>query len=112
MGKKVIGVSADLNVETCVAIMNDLKASQDWFYALRWVPARFFANRLRTGHSHNLEEQKLQYRAHKALSPTSNISADVMERNRRLTAKQYRTMYTKVMQCKSLEEMNMLLETL
>ena len=26
--KKVIGVSADLNVETCVAIMNDLKASQ------------------------------------------------------------------------------------
>jgi len=115
--KKVIGVSADLNVETCVAIMNDLKASQDWFYALRWVPARFFANRLRTGHSYNnkaynLEEQKLQYRAHKALSPTSNISSEVMERNRRLTAKQYRTMYTKVMQCKTLEEMNILLETL
>ena len=88
---------------------------QDWFYALRWVPARFFANRLKTGpyrNAYNLEEQKLQYRAHKALSPTSNINADVMERNKRLTAKQYRTMYTKVMQCKTFEEMNILLETL
>ena len=26
--KKVIGLTADLNVEVCVAIMNDLKASQ------------------------------------------------------------------------------------
>ena len=26
--KKVLGITGDLNVETCVAIMNDLKASQ------------------------------------------------------------------------------------
>jgi len=114
--KKVLGISGDLNVETCVAIMNDLKASQDWFYALRWVPARFLANRLKnsanTKYAFNLEEHKLQYRAHKALSPTSSISADVCERNRRLTAKQYRTMYTKVMQCRTAEEMKELLETL
>ena len=62
--KRVIGMKADLNVETCVAIMNDLKYSQDWFYSLRWVPARFFANRLKTDGGRNIEH-KLLYRAHK-----------------------------------------------
>ena len=62
--KRVIGMKADLNVETCVAIMNDLKYSQDWFYSLRWVPARFFSNRLKSDGGGNMEH-RLLYRAHK-----------------------------------------------
>ena len=62
--KRVIGMKADLNVETCVAIMNDLKYSQDWFYSLRWVPSRFFNNRLKAADGGALEH-RLIYRAHK-----------------------------------------------
>ena len=62
--KRVIGMKADLNVETCVAIMNDMKYSQDWFYSLRWVPSRFFNNRLKADGGENLEN-RLLYRAHK-----------------------------------------------
>ena len=61
--KRVIGMKADLNVETCVAIMTDLKYSQDWFYSLRWVPPRFFGNRLKSGDASM--EHRLLYRAHK-----------------------------------------------
>jgi len=108
--RKTIGIQADLNVETCVAIMNDLKASQDWFYALRWVPARFLANRVKV--NPDVLQNKLAYRAHKALSPTVSIGSDNCERNLLLTAKQYRSMYTKIMAAKSMAEMNELLETL
>ena len=55
---------------------------------------------------------KLAYRAHKALSPSSSINGDVCERNRRLSAKQYRAMFQKVIEAGSREEMEEVLETL
>jgi len=107
--RKTIGLKADLNVETCVGIMTDLKASQDWFYAMRWVPPRFFANRLKI--NPHIHEFALSYRAHRSLSPTSH-SAEEMERNRRLTAPQYKRMYKRLIEVDSREEMNELLDTL
>ena len=83
---------------------------QDWFYALRWVPSRFFGSRVQVNPTN--EQHKLAYRAHRALHPNSPVSSEVCERNRRLTAHQYRKMYAKVIEATSAEEMNELLETL
>ena len=83
---------------------------KDWFYALRWVPARFLANRVKV--NPDVLQNKLAYRAHKALSPTVSIGSDNAERNMMLNAKQYRSMYTKIMAAKSMEEMKELLESL
>ena len=82
---------------------------QDWFYAMRWVPPRFFANRLKI--NPHIHEFALSYRAHRSLSPTSH-SAEEMERNRRLTAPQYKRMYKRLIEVDSREEMNELLDTL
>ena len=73
------------------------------------MPARFFANRVRA--NDGILNNKLTYRAHKALSPSFS-DADIAERNKRLSAKQYRDLYAKVVDCKSHEEMQELLATL
>jgi len=108
--KRTLGFTAELNVDTVVAIMADMKAYQDWFYAFRWVPARMFANRLKTDSRHL--EHKLTYRAHKALSPTTSVGETEVVRNRRLNKWQYKDMYSRIMRAKSYEEMQQLLETL
>merc|ERR1719481_1097320 len=71
-----IGLVADLNVDTCVSILNDLKDTNDWFYSLRWVPSRYLANRARTSLQ---EEHQNMYQAHRNLSPTSHKGEDEME---------------------------------
>ena len=108
--KKVIGLKEDLNVETCVAIMNDMKYSQDWFYSLRWVPSRFFGNRVRKGSQ--LLEHKLTYRAHKMLSPCSNISEEYSESNKRLTPREYRKFYQMIMDANTREEVEQIVKAL
>ena len=107
---KILGLKCDLNVETCVGIMTDLKLTNDWFYSLRWVPPRFFAGRLRAGSQHL--EHKLVYRAHKALSPCSAVDDDILWRNRNLTPRQYRDYYKKVMKAETYDELKKLIDSM
>ena len=105
---KTIGLRNDLNIETCVGIMTDMKHSQDWFYSFRWVPARFFGNRIRTG-SQELEH-KLTYRAHKALSPCCVLDEGACARNRHLSPRQYRDYYHRIMKAESYEELQQIID--
>jgi len=101
--KQVIGLKAELNVETCVGIMTDYKYSQDWFYSFRWVPSRYFHNRIIAGSPHM--EHRLAYRAHKFLSPTQHLSDEITKRNRNLSPRQYRDYYKRIMKAKDFHEM-------
>jgi len=101
--KQVIGLKAELNVETCVGIMTDYKYSQDWFYSFRWVPSRYFHNRITAGSPHM--EHRLAYRAHKYLSPTQHTSHEITLRNRNLSPRQYRDYYQRIMKAKDFHEM-------
>jgi len=105
--KRIINLKAELNVDTCVAIMCDMKATQDWFYSLRWVPSRLFANRLKDIEAPSLEHQ-LAYRAHRALSPTVG-DIPTMTRMRSLTPRKYREMYQRIAKATSREEMDKIL---
>ena len=67
-----------------VAIMADFRHSKDWFYSLRWVPARFFRNQL---HSNNNARMEAVYRAHHELSPQT--SEELMA----MGAREYRRRY-------------------
>jgi len=111
--KRILEIKADLNVETCVAILCDMKAHQDWFYAFRWVPARYFGNRVKnltTNPEYQLEHE-LIYRAHRALSPTTGtVEEKVLKKM--VQPKQYRDMYVRIMKAKSREEMEHILEEL
>lgn len=102
--RRVLGLHHDLNIDTCVAIMNDLKASNDWFYALRWLPSRILFTRM-TNNPNPPVEHQLMFRAHRQLSPTSPSPEDRI-RNTRLTPAQYRYYYKRIMECKSKEEMD------
>jgi len=102
--RRVLGLHQDLNIDTCVAIMNDLKESNDWFYALRWLPSRCLFNRIENNPNPPVEHQ-LMFRAHRQLSPTAPDPAEKV-RNTRLTPAQYRYYYKKIMECKSKEEMD------
>eukprot|EP00088_Acartia_fossae_P025086 TRINITY_DN25947_c0_g1_i1.p1 TRINITY_DN25947_c0_g1~~TRINITY_DN25947_c0_g1_i1.p1 ORF type:complete len:292 (-),score=26.29 TRINITY_DN25947_c0_g1_i1:8-790(-) len=105
--KQVLGYSVELNIETCVAIMKDLKASNDMFYSLRWVPPRY----LSWSNENNIFPEKvLRWRAHKYLSPTSNRGENFQERNERLNSKQYRHYYQRIMECKTREEVEAITE--
>lgn len=69
--------------------MADFKWSHDWFYSFRWVPARFFRNRiLSQGSSPSLEAT---YRAHSELSPQTH------EHLRDLRPAEYRRRYAAIM---------------
>ena len=43
--KRVLGMHAELNVDTAINVMADLKNNRDWFSAFRWVPVRKFGAR-------------------------------------------------------------------
>ena len=43
--------------------------------------------------------------------PTSGVNADMQERNTRLTPKKYREMYTRLVQSKSFDELNAIMES-
>lgn len=102
--RQVLGLQHDLNIDTCVAIMNDLKESNDWFYALRWLPSRVLFTRIRDHPNPSIEHQ-LMFRAHRQLSPTTPDN-DEKIRNNMLGPAQYRSYYRRIMECKSKEEMN------
>ena len=65
--------------------------SNDWFYALRWVPSRYLANRLKgfSDRTAGSAESLLMYRAHRMLSP-SKADKEQSLRNHNLNATQYR----------------------
>ena len=105
--RKTIGLTAELNVEVCIAIMNDMKYSNDWFYSLRWVPTRFFQTRA-SGPGAS-QQHKLAYRAHQALSPNGKDRNEVLQA---LSPRQYRELYRRVMQARSHEETAQILKTL
>ena len=67
--KRTLGITKELNVDHCVAILADYKFSKDWFYSFRWIPSRVFRNRLKApgGYTPRMEAV---YKAHKALSPS------------------------------------------
>jgi len=66
--KKTLGLTNELNVDHVVAIMADFKYSKDWFYSLRWLPARHYKNRLKSA-SGFTPRMEAVYLAHKELSP-------------------------------------------
>ena len=43
--------------------------------------------------------------------PTTGVHSDMQERNMRLTPKQYREMYTRLIQSKSFDELNAIMES-
>ena len=106
--KKTIGLTADLNVETCVAIMADMKYSNDWFYSLRWVPSRHYYRRVEGGggsHSH-----KLAYRAHRLLTPNNPDGTEGTLSH--LNPRQYRELYKQLIESNSREETNRIMQFL
>jgi len=108
---RVMGMHCDLNIDTCVAIMNDVKIYNDWFYALRWIPPRYLKNRIMPRETAKPAHQ-LIYRAHSCLYPNTSKGEDHIARNTNLNAAQYRHYYGKLLQCKSREEMMDILEQL
>lgn len=106
--RRIIGLTSELNVDTCVNMLNDLKEYQDWFYACRWVPARHFGNRLKTGGA-NLVEHTLIYRAHRHLHPLVWKGEEAEVRNKALTPTKYRHYYKKIMDAQTKEEMEEIL---
>ena len=78
----------ELNVDHMVGVMADFRATQDWFYSFRWVPPRFFRNKLQ---SHASPRTEAVYTAHKALSPQSS------EELIRLGPREYRRRYKEIM---------------
>ena len=74
-----------LNVDHVVAIINDFTHTRDWFYSFRWIPPRFFKNRLKSGNYTSEMEQI--FLAQRALNPSSQT--DLIN----LTPKEYRSRY-------------------
>jgi len=105
--KKTLGLTCELNVDACVGIMCDMKGYNDWGFACRWVPARHLA----AGAQNGSIEKQMRYHAHRNLSPTSGISADMVERNRRLNPRQYRDMFKRISKTASFEEINKIMTT-
>jgi len=103
-----LGLTAELNVETCVAILNDLMATQDWFFSLRWVPSRVLANRCKT--SSNLQHY-LAYRAHRFLSPTGPMEEENFK-NLLLNPAQYRFFYRRIMEARTEREVDDVIKNL
>jgi len=108
--RQALGMQSALNIDTCVAIMNDFKETNDWFFSMRWTPSRYLFNRLKNQPAKNAEYE-LIFRAHRQLSPTTPDSV-TSRRNSLLTAAQYRHYYKKIMECKSKEEIEALLDEL
>lgn len=113
--KRALGVQAEMNVDACVGVMCDMKAFNDWFFACRWVPSRHLAPRVRNLQLGDKEpwgnEVAMRYQAHRNLLPTTGVNADMQERNMRLTPKKYREMYTRLIQSKSFDELNEIMES-
>ena len=82
----LISFTSCLNVEHCVAILDDYARTDDWFYSFRWVPARFFKNRLKSS-PYTLEAEHLFF-THKDLMP-EGYETEIG----RLGPKEYRARY-------------------
>ena len=84
-------MTGELNVDHSLGVLADFRASRgDWFYAFRWMPSRFYKNRLISrGSSPGLEAL---YRAHRELSPQTNQELLC------LTPAQYRARFRQIME--------------
>jgi len=112
--KRVKGIKADLNIDTCLAIMADMKASDDWFYSFRWVPGRYLFNRSSeaegplVGENGLFNEHQRPYIAHRALSPTcKDMNTGV--KNKMMSPRTYRDMYRRLMKARTSGEMDEIL---
>jgi hypothetical protein len=76
-------------VDHVIAILNDFTHTRDWFYSFRWIPPRFFKNRLKS--SDYTSEQEQIFFAQRSLNPNSfpNLFG--------LTPKEYRAKYVEIM---------------
>ena len=105
--KRTLGITKELNVDHCVAIMADFKYSKDWFYSFRWIPSRVFRNRLKDN-SGFTPRMEAVFIAHKTLSPqvdglarkSREILGKEMSDYRILTmqANEYRHEYRKIVE--------------
>lgn len=84
--KRIMGLSPTLNVDHAISIMSDFTQTKDWFYSFRWIPARFFKNRLKA--DDYTSEMEQAYRAQNALSPNNRIF---------LGPREYRERYAEIM---------------
>lgn len=66
-----IGMRAELNIDHVMAIMAELQYSQDWIYAARWVPSRFFRNRMKSMGRLEPRDEAV-FKAHTSLNPSTN----------------------------------------
>lgn len=73
-----------------MAIMADFRATGDWFFSFRWVPARFFRNKILSYGSS--AEREATYIAHSKLSPQNHPDLQY------LRPAEYRRQYRKAMQ--------------
>merc|ERR1712080_165859 len=104
--KRTIGMNCEMNVDACVGAMCDMKAYNDWFFACRWVPARHMVHRATSD-----DKYRNSYQAHRNLMPNTGRSADLAERNLRLTPARYRDMYKRIARCQgNFDEINAILE--
>jgi len=112
--KKTLGVQAEMNVDACVGVMCDMKAHNDWFFASRWVPSRHLAPRAKLAVDSSEpwgNRTAMRYQAHRNLLPTTGVSAELAERNQRLTPRRYRELYQRLVMSTSWEQMNQVMKT-
>jgi len=108
--RQVLGMQFDLNIDTCVTILNDIKATNDWFYAMRWIPPRLMKSRIYRRRNSVKIDHQLIYRAHSWLYPNTTKGEEIAIRNLNLTPKQYRHYYRKLLECKNREQLMQILE--
>ena len=82
-------VAPNFNVDHMIAIMNSWAHTKDWFYSFRWIPPRFFKNRLKS--MNYTSEMEQIFIAQKTLSPSSYVDHLAM------TPKEYRTRYVEIL---------------
>ncbi|TRY70209.1 hypothetical protein TCAL_07517 [Tigriopus californicus] len=66
-----IGMRAELNIDHVMAMMAELQYSGDWIYASRWIPSRFFRNRIKSMGRLEPRDEAV-YKAHNELNPSTN----------------------------------------
>lgn len=75
-------------------MLAEFKNSGDWFYSFRWVPPRFFKNRLKSGFGYTPEMEAV-YKAQLRLTPLEAFGEGGLSQ---MSPKVYRQRYREIME--------------
>ena len=89
MDSSCFSIAPILNVDHAISILVDFTHTKDWFYSFRWIPPRFFKNRLKT--ANYTSEQEQIFLAQRSLNPNS------FPEQLNMTPKKYRAKYVEIM---------------